>query len=83
MSEKTPRLRLSVLLCALALLAAPASAAALDNAGYWAFADRMQAPIDRHWNDDAGVFNAFKSWYTDAPTQKMILVDNPAKLYRF
>ncbi len=33
--------------------------------------------------DDAGIFNTFKSWYTDAPTQKMILVDNAAKLYRF
>ena len=33
--------------------------------------------------DDAGVLNTFKSWYTDPPTQKMILVDNAAKLYRF
>ena len=33
--------------------------------------------------DDAGFFNTFKSWYTDPPTQKMILVDNAAKLYRF
>lgn len=33
--------------------------------------------------DDAGVLNTFKSWYTDPPTQKMILVDNAAKLYCF
>jgi predicted TIM-barrel fold metal-dependent hydrolase len=33
--------------------------------------------------DDAAVLKLFKSWYTDPPTQKMILVDNAAKLYRF
>jgi len=33
--------------------------------------------------DDDAILRQFKSWYTDPPTQKMILVDNPAKLYRF
>jgi predicted TIM-barrel fold metal-dependent hydrolase len=33
-------------------------------------------------NDDA-VFRLFNSWYPDVTTRKMILVDNPAKLYRF
>ena len=51
----------ALLLAVLVLTAAPASASALDDAGYWAFADRMQAPIDRHWNDDAGVFSGFSA----------------------
>jgi predicted TIM-barrel fold metal-dependent hydrolase len=33
--------------------------------------------------DDAAVFRLFNSWYPDTTTRKMILVDNPAKLYRF
>jgi len=33
--------------------------------------------------DDNAIFTQFKSWYTDPPTQKMILADNAAKLYRF
>ena len=33
--------------------------------------------------DDAAVLRLFNSWYPDATTRKMILVDNPAKLYRF
>ncbi len=33
--------------------------------------------------DDPAVMRLFNSWYPDAPTRKMILVDNPAKLYRF
>jgi len=33
--------------------------------------------------DDMAVFNLFNSWYPDVMTRRMILVDNPAKLYRF
>ncbi len=33
--------------------------------------------------DDAAYFRFFNSWYPDETTRKMILVDNPAKLYRF
>jgi len=33
--------------------------------------------------DDAAIFDLFNSWYPDETTRKMILVDNPAKLYRF
>ena len=33
--------------------------------------------------DDDALFRQFNSWYPDATTRKMILVDNPAKLYRF
>ncbi len=33
--------------------------------------------------DDDAIYRQFKSWYTDPPTQKMILTDNAAKLYRF
>jgi predicted TIM-barrel fold metal-dependent hydrolase len=33
--------------------------------------------------DDAAVFRQFNAWYPDETTRKMILVDNPAKLYRF
>ena len=51
----------ALVLAVLVLAAVPASASALDDAGYWAFADRMQAPIDRHWNDDAGLFNGFSA----------------------
>jgi predicted TIM-barrel fold metal-dependent hydrolase len=29
------------------------------------------------------VLRQFASWYPDATTRKMIMVDNPAKLYRF
>jgi predicted TIM-barrel fold metal-dependent hydrolase len=33
--------------------------------------------------DDPGYMRLFNSWYPDEMTRKMILVDNPAKLYRF
>ena len=33
--------------------------------------------------DDAAVFRLFNSWYPDETTRRMILVDNPAKLYGF
>ena len=33
--------------------------------------------------DDAAWLKFFNSWYPDETTRKMILVDNPAKLYRF
>jgi predicted TIM-barrel fold metal-dependent hydrolase len=33
--------------------------------------------------DDEAVLRQFASWYPDATTRKMIMVDNPAKLYRF
>jgi predicted TIM-barrel fold metal-dependent hydrolase len=33
--------------------------------------------------DDAASLRQFNSWYPDETTRKMILVDNPAKLYRF
>jgi 2-pyrone-4,6-dicarboxylate lactonase len=33
--------------------------------------------------DDAGYLKMFQTWYPDQTTRKMILVDNPAKLYRF
>ena len=33
--------------------------------------------------DDPAVMRLFNSWYPDEVTRKMILVDNPAKLYRF
>ena len=46
-------------------LAAPATATAqtsspapYDNAGYWAFADRMQDRLDGLWDDDAGYYRA-------------------------
>ncbi|HEX3485445.1 MAG TPA: amidohydrolase family protein [Micropepsaceae bacterium] len=34
-------------------------------------------------NDDEAIFKEFNSWYPDATTNKMILADNAAKLYRF
>ena len=33
--------------------------------------------------DDNAVFKLFNSWYPDELTRRMMLVDNPAKLYRF
>jgi predicted TIM-barrel fold metal-dependent hydrolase len=33
--------------------------------------------------DDEAVLRQFASWYPDATTRKMIMADNPAKLYRF
>src|SRR5215208_1423506 len=39
---------------AAAALAAPSTASALDEQGYWAFADRMQTRIDRYWDDRGG-----------------------------
>jgi predicted TIM-barrel fold metal-dependent hydrolase len=33
--------------------------------------------------DDAAYLRMFQSWYPDETTRKMILADNPAKLYRF
>jgi hypothetical protein len=56
-----PPLRLvaAATLAALALWS-PASASAqgppYDDAGYWAFADRMQQRLDRRWDEDAGYY---------------------------
>jgi predicted TIM-barrel fold metal-dependent hydrolase len=33
--------------------------------------------------DDEAIYRQFASWYPDAATRKMIMVDNPAKLYGF
>jgi predicted TIM-barrel fold metal-dependent hydrolase len=33
--------------------------------------------------DDSAIMRLFNSWYPDETTRRMILVDNPAKLYRF
>jgi 2-pyrone-4,6-dicarboxylate lactonase len=33
--------------------------------------------------DDRAIMRLFNSWYPDETTRRMILVDNPAKLYRF
>ncbi len=50
-------LRLSLAaLAAVLILAAPAAAAPYDDDAYWAFADRMQQRVDRHWDEDAGYF---------------------------
>ena len=56
-----PRPALSIVLAAAVLAAAPASASALDEQGYWAFADRMQAKIDRYWDDGAGLYSGFSA----------------------
>jgi hypothetical protein len=37
-------------LCAGAILAVPATAQAWDEAGYWAFADKVQTRLDESWN---------------------------------
>jgi predicted TIM-barrel fold metal-dependent hydrolase len=34
-------------------------------------------------NDDGRVLNLLPRWVPDAATRKKILVDNPARLYRF
>lgn len=53
------RARLVALSLALALLAIPAgTAAAADESGYWAFAARRAADIERSWSDSRGVFAA-------------------------
>src|SRR6478609_5479396 len=49
------RLSLAALAAAL-ILAAPAAAAPYDDDAYWAFTDRMQQRVDRHWDEDAGYF---------------------------
>src|SRR5688572_4323180 len=51
-----PRTALPVLVAAVVLAAAPASASALEEQGYWAIADRLQAHMDRYWDDRAGYF---------------------------
>src|SRR4051794_35237544 len=56
-----PRRALPLLLATALLVAVPASASALDEQDYWAFADRMQAKIDRYWDDDAGLYSGFSS----------------------
>src|SRR5215211_1855146 len=56
-----PRSALAITLAAAALAAAPATASALDEQGYWAFADRMQTRIDRYWDDREGLYSGFNS----------------------
>ena len=56
-----PRAALPMILAATILAAEPASASALDEQGYWAFADRMQTKIDRYWDDQEGLYSGFSS----------------------
>ena len=56
-----PRTALPILLAGAVLAAAPASASALDEQGYWAFADRMQTRIDRYWDDRTGQYTSFSA----------------------
>jgi hypothetical protein len=39
----------------------PAVASASGDAGYWAFADRMQARADRYWNDATGLYDGLSA----------------------
>src|SRR5690242_5388958 len=52
---------LPIALAVASLAVVPASASALDDQGYWAFADRMQTKIDRYWDDGAGAYTSFSS----------------------
>ena len=56
-----PRATLPILLAGAVLAAAPATASALDEQGYWAFADRMQIRIDRYWNDSQGLYSGMSA----------------------
>src|SRR3954470_8470465 len=56
-----PRRALPLVFITALFAAMPASASALDEQGYWAFADRMQTKIDRYWDDDAGLYSGFSS----------------------
>src|SRR3712207_1948942 len=52
-----PRAALPFLLAGAVLAVAPSSASALDEQGYWAVIDRMQARMDRYWDERAGYFD--------------------------
>ena len=56
-----PRIALPIALATAALAVAPATASALDEQGYWAFVDRMQAKIDRYWDDRADRYSSFSA----------------------
>jgi hypothetical protein len=56
-----PRAALPIALAVAALAAAPATASALDEQGYWAFADRMQTKIDRYWDDREGLYTGLNA----------------------
>src|SRR3954467_14032000 len=55
------RTALPIALAVASLAVVPATASALDEQGYWAFADRMQARIDRYWDDRADRYTSFSS----------------------
>ncbi len=50
-----------ILLAALMLASVPSSASAMDERDYWAFADRMQAHIDRSWDPGARLFAGYNA----------------------
>src|SRR5688572_12624890 len=56
-----PRIALPILLAVAALAVLPAGASALDEEGYFAFADRMQLRIDRYWDERSGMFESMSS----------------------
>jgi hypothetical protein len=56
-----PRRSLTIALATAVLAAAPATASALDEQGYLAFADRMQTRIDRYWDAHSDSFSRFSS----------------------
>lgn len=77
-----PRLRLAATaaLASLALVA-PASASAFDDAGYWAFADRMQQRLDPLWDERAGHYRAGGSG-ADPMTNSMLLLTHSVAALR-
>ena len=52
---------LPIALAVASLAVVPASASALDEQGYWAFADRMQTKVDRYWDDHADRYTSFSA----------------------
>src|SRR5688500_14966570 len=56
-----PRATLPIILATAVLAVAPASASALDEQGYWGVADRLQAQVDRYWDDEAGLYTGLSS----------------------
>src|SRR5687768_14084897 len=85
MSRPRRRLRaavpIAVAVAALAAAAVPsAHAAPLNDAGYWAFADRMQERLGSLWDEDAGYYRAGSGGVEPMANSLMLLTHSVAAL---
>jgi hypothetical protein len=74
------RLALAVVAAAMVAGTGLANAAPLDDAGYWGFADRMQAKLDDLWSEHLGYYQAGDGGVEPLVTANMLIAHSVAAM---